>query len=91
MHSSDQHPTVGIPINETAVNSGLNQVIISEVNHSKADHIIKKGQHGNKERRLVQFNKNNSEQVPYHPYFENDEDGKLYEKFSRILQAFSRF
>ncbi|KAI5735703.1 hypothetical protein M8J77_021620 [Diaphorina citri] len=99
VHSSEQNPTVGIPISETPVNQAANQIIISTVPHSKANVTFRNNIHGNKMRYLVQLDSHKSgldiqefineyiaPNVPYHLYFEDDPQGKLYELISVVLQ-----
>lgn len=100
VHTSAEHPIIGIPIKDGPVNVGLNQIIITEVNFSRADLSIKTI-HGNKQRIFVQFSQTNWEnqikdfidafitpKVPYHLYFQKSPFEQLYERFSRILQKY---
>lgn len=99
VHSSAQNPVTGIPISDTPVNQGANQIIISVVHHSQADVSFKNNIHGNKLKYLVQLSSHRpgldmqdfineyiAPNVPYHLYFENDPFGKIYELISLVLQ-----
>lgn len=95
IHSNDeQHPVVGIPMQETALNYGAHQVVISHVYHSpaKTKQIIL---FGKKKRFLLQLSENNFEydvmkfikeyvdpQKLYSLYFENP---NLYPEFSKVI------
>ncbi len=93
--NADQNPVVGVPIIETAVNYGSNQIILQQVHHSpaRAKIIVL----FNKKRRIiVQLSQENFEEdimkfikelivpnKPYHLYFENPE---AYEPFCRVIK-----
>nr|CAH7755026.1 unnamed protein product [Callosobruchus chinensis] len=96
IHSNHENPLINIPIIDTPVNFGKNQIIISEVNFDPADPIIV-NLHKNKQRISVQISKNNFEndtiqflktyivpKVKYNLYFEDP----VYEKFSVIVQKY---
>nr|CAH7755991.1 unnamed protein product [Callosobruchus chinensis] len=96
IHSNHENPLINIPIIDTPVNFGKNQIIISEVNFDPADPIIV-NLHKNKQRISVQISKNNFEndtiqflkayivpKIKYNLYFEDP----VYEKFSVIVQKY---
>lgn len=94
IHSSIEHPVIGIPIIECPVNYGKNQLIISQVKFASAAPAIFT-LHKDKQRILIQFSEANFEQevtnfikdyivpkIKYYAYFEDP----VYEKFSAVLQ-----
>ncbi|XP_056644813.1 uncharacterized protein LOC130450456, partial [Diorhabda sublineata] len=94
VHTNEENPVIGIPISDSAINVGKNQLIFSEVNFEPAVPTIMK-LYENKQRIVVQLSKNNFEQdvinfvkeyiVPKTKYFIYFED-PIYEKFSVVLQ-----
>lgn len=98
IHSNaENHPIFGIPIIETAVNYGANQIIINSVLHSPANPKTKI-LFGKKKRIILQLSQNNLEKdiidfvktyinpdTLYYLYFENPD---LYEPFSNTLQNY---
>lgn len=100
IHSSAENPIIGIPIKDTAVNTGANQIIISQVPHSRADISFKNELHGNKLRYFIQITQGNYEKeitdfitefiapkVPYYIYFESDHNDVVYKNVTNVLQT----
>ncbi|KAI5756548.1 hypothetical protein M8J77_025839 [Diaphorina citri] len=99
VHSSEEHPLVGIPISEESLNVGRNQIILSLSNTPKECALRNvKIIHKDKQRRYVEFSPNNLEnqlidflkthiapKVKYHILFKNDD---LYKDLSRVLQKY---
>lgn len=100
VHSNLENPVVGIPVSNTAVNFGQNQIIFSLVSHSPANPkitiLFEK-----KKRIHVQLSENNFEidvvnfvkeyvlpGVQYYIYFENPD---IYEKFSATIQKYFKW
>lgn len=96
VHTNEENPILNIPILDTPVNYGRNQIIISNVHFNPCEpQIIKLFQ--NRQRIIVQFSENNFEKdvikfvkeyvvskVKYHLYFKKP----IYEKFANVLQTY---
>lgn len=96
VHTSQENPIVGIPISDTAVNVGFNQIILSTSDTLSDTQIAITQLHVNKQRISVKFPKNNLDdkilnfvktyiapKIKYLLYFESE----IYETLSRVLQA----
>lgn len=96
IHSNENNPIFNIPISESPVNCGKNQIIISEVDFEPATPSVIR-LFTDKQRYLVQFSKNNYvkeiidfiktyvvPKVKYYLYFENFS----YEKFCSTMQKY---
>lgn len=88
--NNDQEPIVGIPILESAVNYGANQVLISQVLHSPAKTkrliLFEK-----KRRYIVQLSENNFEQDILQFVKENIVPGKLYSLYFESPDIYEPF
>lgn len=93
--NADQDPVVGIPISETAVNYGANQIIIQKVFHSPAKHRIT-NLFDKKRRITVQFSEDDFEKsvitfikeavVPNKLYYLYFEDPDIFEPFAEVIR-----